>query len=54
MSEADEKKSAPIERNQPDDAERRADGEAFDERMKEFVGDPPRPVRPSRERRRKR
>jgi hypothetical protein len=54
MAEADENKAVQTTHKQADDAQRRADGQAFDERMREFTADPPRAPRSAQERRGKR
>ncbi len=54
MAEAGEEKAKQRKYTPADDARRRADGEAFDERMKEFAGAATRTVRSDQERRRRR
>jgi hypothetical protein len=54
MAESSEEKAGRTKLAQQDDAQRRAEGQAFDERMKEFTADAPRPVRSDQAPRRRR
>lgn len=54
MAKTDDGNAKAREYSKEDDARRRADGEAFDNRMKEFSADAPRAARSDPERRRKR
>lgn len=54
MAQVQNEQVKPQGHTQADDDRRRAAGEAFDERMKEFTADPPRAPRPDPERRRRR
>ena len=54
MPEPGDQKANQREQTHMDEASRRATGEAFDERMKEFTQDAPRAVRPDQKRRKRR
>ncbi len=54
MTETNEEKQARPRPAQQDDAQRRAEGQAFDERMKAFTADAPRPARSDQAPRRRR